>query len=255
MVKKLFQNPLVKIALLFALFFTVPIALSMVVGYQTIGGYLSPLLLLVLTWLLYRKEGKNLSELGINFKRRNIFFLPLGIVAGILFFCVLLYLQMLRNGIQIHINQNADYTLIFSSVFVLLQGVLNEELIFRGYCLKETMNRIGFMKANLIFGFFFIVWHWIAFNAWGNYLLMLSLVSTGFGHFLFAAALVKSETLYFPVGIHLGNNWAQRYLFSASMTGINAKPSHDILFILTSSGQHFSELHNATNYGLTIGSF
>jgi hypothetical protein len=33
-------------------------------------------------------------------------------------------------------------------------------------------------------------------------------VSIPVGHLLFATALLKSKTLYFPIGLHWGNNWA-----------------------------------------------
>ena len=111
------------------------------------------------------------------------------------------------------------------------------------------------MQANLIFAAIFIVYHWIALNAWGNYGLMLGLFTTGFGHILFAVALLKSKTLYFPIGIHLGNNWAQRHLFSANMGGINENPSNDTLFILSSTNQDTSLLHIISSYGISIAFF
>ena len=39
------------------------------------------------------------------------------------------------------------------------------------------------------------------------------------GHLLFATALLKSKSLFFPIGIHLGNNWATHHLISNSNSG------------------------------------
>ena len=39
------------------------------------------------------------------------------------------------------------------------------------------------------------------------------------GHLLFATALLKSKTLFFPIGIHLGNNWATRHLITTIDNG------------------------------------
>ena len=224
-------------------------------GFKTNGGYLSPLLLLLLTWSLYKKEGTNLSALGINVKRKNIFFLPLGIGIGILFFSTLLFVQMQYHGINIVVNKNADFRLIIGGIFFLLPVAINEELIFRGYCYKKTIERTGITNANLIFAFLFIVWHWVALNAWGNFGMMLGLITTGFGHLLFATAFLKSATLYFPIGIHLGNNWAQRYLFSTDMGGINTKPSNDVFFLLANSKQNFSQFHSILSFMITLTCF
>ncbi|GAA4320258.1 CPBP family intramembrane glutamic endopeptidase [Compostibacter hankyongensis] len=254
MKKLLNAHPALTLLLLFIAFFAVPFIFSFIGGYNPVVGYFSAVLLLLLTGLLYRWEGKSLSELGLNFKQGNIYFLPLGIIVGILFFCVLLFAQMLHNGIHIRFNKNADYTLIAGGIFILFQAVCIEELIFRGYCFKKAVDHAGIPKANLIFAFLFIVWHWIAFNAWGNYGLMLGLITTAFGHLLFSTALLRSGTLYFPIGIHLGNNWAEHYLFSASMEGPNARPSNGVLFILTGPDprQDPSQFHVIIGYMITF---
>ncbi len=44
-------------------------------------------------------------------------------------------------------------------------------------------------------------------------------VSIPVGHLLFATGLLKSKTLYFPIGLHLGNNWATRHLISSDNSG------------------------------------
>ena len=243
----------------FLLLFSVPMIVPMLpspkFGNLSLGNLLSPVILLLLTAWFYRKEGKNLSELGLNIQLTNLLFLPLGLILGILFFSLLLFLQSFQNDLHIQINQNANWGLIFSGAFFLIIGVLNEELIFRGYFFQKTIDYKGFMQANLIFAAIFIVYHWIALNAWGNYGLMLGLFTTGFGHILFAVALLKSKTLYFPIGIHWGNNWAQRHLFSANIGGINENPSNDTFFILTSFNIDTSLVHILGSYAITITCF
>ena len=167
----------------FLLLFSVPMIVPMLpspkFGNLSLGNLLSPVILLLLTAWFYRKEGKNLSELGLNIQLTNLLFLPLGLILGILFFSLLLFLQSFQNDLHIQINQNANWGLIFSGAFFLIIGVLNEELIFRGYFFQKTIDYKGFMQANLIFAAIFIVYHWIALNAWGNYGLMLGLFTTG----------------------------------------------------------------------------
>ena len=246
----------IKTAGIFLLLFIIPMILPMLPGPQfgrlSLGNILSPLVLLLLTRWLYQKENKTLSELGLNTTFANTLFLPIGLFLGILFFCGMLFLQFFQNSLKIEVNTQANVGLVFSGAFYLLFSVLNEELIFRGYVFQKTFEAIGIVKANILFAFLFIVYHWIALNAWGNYPLMLGLITTGFGHFFFATALMKSKTLYFPIGLHLGNNWAQRHLFSANMGGINTNPSNDTLFILSSAQQDNSLPMIFLNYTVTI---
>lgn len=99
--KFLTQLPALKIALVFLLFFFIVIACSMFFGYQTVGGYLAPCLLLFITWLLYRGEGKNLSELGLTFNKRNLSFLPLGLIIGIMVYGVGMLAAVFYQGLEI----------------------------------------------------------------------------------------------------------------------------------------------------------
>ncbi|MDP9231089.1 MAG: CPBP family intramembrane metalloprotease, partial [Bacteroidota bacterium] len=168
----------------------------------------------------------------------------------------LFYLQMIHNNLKIELNRNFQYMFLLSGLFFLLPDVIIEELIFRGYCFKKTINRAGIIQANIIFAFLFVAWHWLALNAWGNYALMLGLLTTGLGHILFATALIKSRTLYFPIGIHLGNNWVSRYIFSYQTKGIvDTQQTNDSLFFIAKNGQDFSSLHIMISYLITIASF
>ena len=141
-------------------------------------------------------------------------------------------------------------------LWFLLGSVLIEEFIFRGYCFKKTYQEIGVFKANLIFAFLFIVHHWFALNAWGNWGMMLGLITTGFGHFLFATAFIQSRTLFLPIGIHLGNNWAQRHIFSIKTMGIaDNTPLNDSLFYIRVTQQEFSTLHTIGSYCISFACF
>jgi membrane protease YdiL (CAAX protease family) len=144
--------------------------------------------------------------------------------------------------------------MVGAGLFAFVQGVINEELIFRGYCFKSATERIGVTKSNILFAFLFVVWHWISFNAWGNMALMLGLFTTAFGHLLFSTSLLKSGTLYFPFAIHLGNNWAGKHLFATGMeSALHDVPVHDAVFYVSAGSSIDNSIgHTLTNYGLTI---
>jgi membrane protease YdiL (CAAX protease family) len=242
-VKTASKTTVLEIGLVFIAFFALPMVLSRFVGYQTWGGYLAPILLIFFTWLLYQRRGRDLSELGLRSFSSSLFF-PLGLILGVVFATGLLLLQMVYNGWTVTINRDASWPLVMAGFLFLLQGVLNEELIFRGYCFKETVDRVGPVRANLLFGFLFIVWHWISLNAWGNYGLMVSLVTTGFGHLLFATAFLRSKTLYLPIGIHLGNNWASRYLFDIQSAHLKGTSTiSDTVFLVNTASKGHTQAH------------
>src|SRR5687768_9227189 len=82
--------------------------------------------LVFLTWLLYKSEGKNLAALGLQLTRGTVSFLPIGLIVGILFLSGALFLQTLHDNTTITANPNADYLKAACGVFLLLQGVINE---------------------------------------------------------------------------------------------------------------------------------
>lgn len=247
---------MIKILLYFAVFFAIPVAASFLPLEQSIRNWLVVVVLFLLTWLLYRKEGKSLAALGITARWKNLRFIPLGLLGGIIFFCMLLFFQKLFNGLSISVNPNADYGLIAKGLLFAFPLVLMEEIIFRGYSLHKATYQIGPIKANLLFAFFFIAWHWLAFNAWGNWGLMLSLFTTGLGHVFFAVALGRSQTLFFPIGLHLGNNWASRNLFAMSMGQIvNPTQANDSLFLSSAPNVEFSTMHIIGSYLITVVCF
>jgi membrane protease YdiL (CAAX protease family) len=254
--KKTATNHTIRIYLLFIGFFIIPVATSFLPLNMLISNSIAVIALFVLSYVLVKREGKSLSILGFTKNYRDLRYLPLGMITGILLFSVLITFQIWHNKISLSINQQADYILIIKGLLLVLPGVLMEEFIFRGYCLQKATQLAGFWKANLIFAFFFVVWHWLAFNAWGNYGLMLSLFTTGFGHFLFSVAFTRSKTLFLPIGIHLGNNWAARNLFSSSMGSIvSGEKTQDSFFHLTASTQVFTTLHTIISYVITLSCF
>lgn len=115
---------------------------------------------------------------------------------------------------------------------------MNEELIFRGYSFKLTVDKYGVVTANVIFAILFLIWHWISWNAFGNYGLMLSAITVCFGHLLFSTSLLRSGTLFLPIGIHLGNNWAVKHLAAYQSKD---ETLENCLFIVTGSSEHDSQ--------------
>jgi membrane protease YdiL (CAAX protease family) len=170
--------------------------------------------ILFITWKTYKNEGKNLSELGLNFNFKNIGFAFWGFVIGGLFIIPLVYIIAFIKGYPVVFNHAFKGSYVLSGLWLLFPTVVLEELAFRGICFKKTVELTSVAKANIIFAGLFILSHWINGAAFGDPIAMTVLLITGLGHVLYATALLKSKTLYFPIGIHLGGNWVNYFVFS-----------------------------------------
>lgn len=172
--------------------------------------------ILLITYLAFRREGKNLSELGLNLTLRHLSFAFAGLLLGGLFIIPLVYTVTWIKGYPVVFNQEFDVPYIFSGLWLLAPTVILEELVFRGICFTKTVNLAGVKRANVIFASAFIVSHWLNMGDFGNLPQMTVLLITGVCHLLYAAALLKSRTLYFSTGIHLGNNWVTYFVFNGA---------------------------------------
>ena len=179
--------------------------------------YIPPLLLFAATWFLYNREGKTLKTIGLNFSLKNLSFLPLGIFIGALVFLGARCLRALFVGEIVELSVSIDYSTLLYAFYFILPQVATEELLFRGYLFKKTIEVSNAVIANVIFSILFMLIHVIDENVLSNLgMIIMLVVAIPVGHLLFAIGLLKSKTLYFPIGLHLGNNWATRHLISGN---------------------------------------
>ena len=177
--------------------------------------YVAPVLLFVATWFLYKTDKKTLKTIGLNFSLKNLSFLPLGILIGAFAFLGAKILRALYLGESIEIAETFDYKGMLYAMYVILPTVAVEEFLFRGYLFKKTIDVSNVIIANIIFSILFMLIHVLDENVINNVgMVVFFVVTIPVGHLLFATALLKSKTLFFPIGIHLGNNWATHHLIS-----------------------------------------
>ncbi|WP_299278876.1 CPBP family intramembrane glutamic endopeptidase [uncultured Psychroserpens sp.] len=205
------------------LLFALALVLSVVIDtpfLKRFFPYTSAILLGIATWMLFKIDNKSLHAIGLDWKARNLAFLPLGLIIGALALLVATYVKTLFTGQSIVLSTSVDYTAILYAFYTILPTVAVEEFLFRGYIFKKTVDRFNVIVANIIFSLLFMLIHVLDENVLQNKGMILFLViSIPVGHLLFATALLKSKTLFFPIGIHLGNNWATRHLITSSNDG------------------------------------
>jgi membrane protease YdiL (CAAX protease family) len=166
-------------------------------------------LLVFVTWFLYRTEGKSLGSLGLNITPKHLLFLVPGLFIGIAALGFENFLRSVYTGEHWSITSSINQFALWRTLYVILPSVIVQELVFRGYLFTKTIEVTNVAIANLIFGIFFMLVHVLDGDVMQNTgQLIFLIVSIPVGHLLFATALLKSKTIYFPIGLHWGNNWA-----------------------------------------------
>ncbi|WP_296382332.1 CPBP family intramembrane glutamic endopeptidase [Winogradskyella sp.] len=183
--------------------------------------FTSVILLIIATWVLFKTDKKSLKDIGLNLSLRNISFLPLGILLGAVAFLLVKYCRALYTGETFEITtSDVNYSVILYGFYAILPQVTIEEFLFRGYAFKKTTEVSNVVIANIIFATLFMLVHILDREVIQNKAMVLFLAITiPIGHLLFATALLKSKTLFFPIGIHLGNNWATLHLITNHNNG------------------------------------
>jgi membrane protease YdiL (CAAX protease family) len=182
--------------------------------------YTSAILLAIVTWLLFKTDKKSLTAIGLDVSVKNISFLLLGLLIGAIALLGVKYARALYTGESFVIAESINYSTILYALYFILPTVAVEEFLFRGYLFKKTIEISNVIVANIIFSVLFMLIHVLDENVIHNKGMMVFLIiSIPVGHLLFATALLKSKTLFFPIGLHLGNNWATRHLITNSNDG------------------------------------
>jgi membrane protease YdiL (CAAX protease family) len=175
--------------------------------------FVAEVLLLLITWLLLRTDRQKISSLGLDPSFRNIAYLFWGLGIGTLTFLTATWLRTLYTGEDWHLSSYVNTGSILRSLYYILPTVMVQELMFRGYLFTKTISRYGVVWTNVIFAIAFTLVHVIDYDVLQSLprIVMLALIIP-VGHLWFAAALLRSRTLLFPIGLHWGNNWAVQHL-------------------------------------------
>lgn len=179
------------------------------------------LIQLAVSWfIIWLFNKKNLSVLGFRITKQHLAdFILFFLVTA--FFCTLTFLMKMYFGKQQwQLNPNLSANLISAGIWWNIKSVLFEELIFRGVLLYILIKKLGNLKAIIISAAAFGIYHWFSFGVVGNPLQMcIIFFVTGTMGLLLAYGYAKTFSLYIPIGIHLGWNLTQIFVFSQGPIG------------------------------------
>jgi hypothetical protein len=168
-------------------------------------------------YLLYVRLLEKRSALELS--RFRIALLPLGALVGLVWFGVLM--ATLYAGGHYQINGLAFPDRLFSAVVFALGTAIWEEVTFRGLLFRVTEQTFGTWIGVAVSAVAFGALHGLNPNA----SLASSVAIILESGILLAAAYFATRTLWLPIGLHFGWNFAEDFIFGVRMSGHAARPA------------------------------
>lgn len=177
-------------------------------------------ILLALSWMLLRLEGKSLEVLGLDAPAARLRQFGAGfLVAGLAVVVQQLGHSWLAD-VPWRLNPAANAVLLGKGVRWNVNSVLYEELLFRGYLLYQALRILGTRRGVVLASATFGVYHWFSYGNFGNPVMMAFVfVLTGAFGLMLALAFAKTKSLALPIGLHLGWNLVSYVGFSTGPLG------------------------------------
>lgn len=179
------------------------------------------LVLLILSWLsIYLLEKRNILRSWLTPGSQRLKEFTLGfILMGTLCLISQLFFSLI-NDVSWTISEEIRISKFLYAIFLDINSVLFEELLFRGVLLYGLIKYTNQHKAAAISAAAFGIYHWFTYGVLGNMLgMVLVFITTGFMGFVFAKAYVKTKSIILPIGLHLGWNWINNSIFSNGPNG------------------------------------
>lgn len=175
----------------------------------------------IVSWLLlYFIEGKSILALGFTPILKRLQQFAIGFLITAVLCLGVQALEMWLRSAHWIINEGATATQFLAMLWWDFKSVLTEELAFRGALLIILLNRLGTGKGILISAIAFGVYHWFSFGIFGSIAPMFFVfVGTGLMGYAWALAFSKTNSIFMPVGMHLGWNFTFNSIFSKGPLG------------------------------------
>jgi len=168
-------------------------------------------------YLLYVRVVEKRSALELSHFR--IILLPLEILVGIVWFGLLI--AMLYAGGHNEINRLAFPNRLLSAVIFAIGTAIWEEVTFRGLLFRVTEQTFGTWVGVAVSAVAFGALHGLNPNA----SLAASVAIILESGILLAAAYFATRTLWLPIGLHFGWNFAEDFIFGVRISGHASRPA------------------------------
>ncbi|MCK7595317.1 CPBP family intramembrane glutamic endopeptidase [Pseudomarimonas salicorniae] len=176
--------------------------------------------LIAVSWLLLRLQGRPLSELGFNKPVQRLVEFVSGLALAGLFASLQFVLIAHFARFRWMPNPDAGLALVMESLRWNINSVLYEELVFRGYLLYKAIEWLGVRRACFLSAAAFGVYHWFSYGVIGSLVPMVYVfLLTGSFGLMLAYSFAMSRSVVLPIALHLGWNLATILVFSNGPLG------------------------------------
>ncbi|MEO8885305.1 MAG: CPBP family intramembrane glutamic endopeptidase [Mucilaginibacter sp.] len=173
-------------------------------------------LVVFISWLMFRSEGKNLSVLGFDLKASHLLLIPFGLLLGIASFLLSFYVGVWVRHDQVMVSKTIDWGMLITEFWRVLPTAAVQDFLVVGYCYTKLIQLTNKRIATLMFALFFIAMH----DVWGGYIVNTLFYASGLfmGYLMFSTSFLRSGSIWLPIGLHWGNNFANSCLFTFNRT-------------------------------------
>ena len=154
-----------------------------------------------------------------EFSRFRFGLFPLGTLVGLVWFALLIALLYARGYYQV--NGLAFPSRWLAAIVFTLGTAIWEEVTFRGLLFRVTEQKFGTWIGVAVSAVVFGAVHGLNPNA----SLAASIAIILESGVLLAAAYFATRTLWLPIGLHFGWNFAEDFIFGVRMSGHEARPA------------------------------
>lgn len=198
-----------------------------------LGETIPTLIVLLLSALATRLEGRPWTSLGLRMDLRWGLELGLGLLIGAAVMAMTALTLRAAGGFTWVPNPAATGRALLSGAWVFLFVAINEEATFRGYPFQRLCEGLGPWGAQFLFALFFAGVHLSnpGIRSAGLALKTVTTLNIALAALLLGLAYLRTRSLALPIGIHWAWNFTQGNLlgFPVSGTGYPTAPLKPIL--------------------------
>ena len=176
------------------------------------------LFILLATWAVVRLRKEPLSSVGFQLGRPWFRQAALGLALGVGSLLLAVLLIAAAGGVTLQLDPQRSVAALAYGLYVFLFVSLFEETLFRGFLFQRLVAGAGIWVAQLAFALLFAIGHWDNPGMDGATKVVAS-IELGLAAVLLGLAYLRTRSLALPIGIHLGWNWAQGYVFGFGVSG------------------------------------
>jgi len=181
--------------------------------------FVSPMLLLLVTWLCCKLRSEKLSNVGLSLNRQWFAQFGLGSALGMLQILLVVACIWLIGGVTLELNPEASLQIAMTGVYLFLMASILEELLHRGFIFQRLIDGLGVWLAQLLIGALFAFGHWDNPGMEGSTQIWATL-DLFVGSLFWGFAYIRTGSLALPIGLHLGWNWCQGNLLGFGVSGL-----------------------------------